>query len=129
MITYELLKQAIKETAEGMLSGDPDYAAKCVTLRDGGRVRVIMRDRQSIDYFYFSQGTWLYRRVSFNGNLNSDSISSHDLIPARRQLKCWVRWYLAGSGHPAVCFSEQDTPFRQWLTDPVEVVAEEKMQS
>lgn len=39
MITNELLQQAIKETAEGMRSGDPDYACKSVVWSDGSRAR------------------------------------------------------------------------------------------
>ncbi len=52
-------------------------------------------------------------------------------IPARRTFKCWVRWYEL-QGHAKPCLtSRKYGPWAfdaTWLTDPVEVVAEEKEQ-
>lgn len=126
MITPKLVAQAIKETAEGMLSGDPDYAAKCVTTCDGRAVRVFMYDNAGdLQYaFRIDDGTW---RMGFGGG---------DFIPTKRTLKCWVRWYSKHQdGLPAIVTSykeiwpkELDDLQFEWLTDPVEVVLQEKKQ-
>ncbi len=132
MITDELLKQAIKETAEGMLSGDPDYAAKCVTTRNGYQVRLFTHSlhRELVAAFHGSSGAYEVFYTRADGNIYSDGKDPLDLIPARRTFKCWVRWYRrSGKDADIHLAGSNDWPHGfDWLTDPVEVVAEEKEQ-
>lgn len=126
MITDEQVKQAIKETAEGMLSGDPDYAAKCVTARDGSAVRIYAATSQRLIVTYrTSSGGYEIKYIRPDGNIFPNEENSLDLIPAKRMFKCLV------------CFDEYGNPFTafdknaflqssKWLTDPVEVVLQEK---
>lgn len=144
MITKELLQQAIKETAEGMLSGDPDYACKCVQARDGSRVRVIGRMSERcrlpmLALYEYPDGDWTLQRHCDDGAyLQSREESRYDLIPVPRKprkLKCWVRFgqnrpdaEIFATAHVGWEFqdpAEWEYP-TVWVTDPIEVVTEEK---
>lgn len=137
MITEELIKQAIKETAEGMLSGDPNYAAKCAQTVEKYRVRLFSITQDEDDNYplvgaVYHGGKW--RRVNWTVSGEYDlgyPAKALDLVPTPRKLQCWVRWYknLGGKECPVVMLHRDSFPDSaefQWVSDPILVETEEK---